>query len=755
MSVKKFTYKTVLDAVSFTFLSTLLNRAVVFGGFLSLPLLISTCYNKKKAPLFAVLFAISFLFSGSFNLILHSVVSGLFTAIIFSIYNAKNKKPTGELILYAIISCLPFILIPSSLEVKQTLILSGISVALTFIFIPVTKLLFVKRFTVKPEISEYVCLAVFVFLLEIGFARVFNINALKSVVIFIILLSGYVYKNSISAVAISVVFGIAPSIITGSFTYLSVYALMALASCVFIKNSRIISAFLLLSIDLIFMILLKAYGNFVTTDVFFSLVPIILFLFFPKSALEKARKNFLSFDEKHLSRYAVNRLRSSISNKLYGVSDVFNEMQLSFTRLKETVTENDELLSRMCDEIINNVCLNCPSCNRCKSKNLPDRTELCKILSVGVSKNRVSLIDLTKNFTENCGYTNGIICEMNALITKYTQKIKELEDLSDGKELIKLHAEGVAETLKGMAFETSKLLTFDTDTETKLYSALRKKGIIATEIMAYNVESEPEIDFVIERSVLSKSTFLKTVSEVLGKDMNVVSKTGISQTKCAVTLKASPNIDAVFGLAFCSKDGSQKSGDTHSLIKINEGKFLIALSDGMGSGIKAENTSATAISLIESFYKAGLDSNLILSIVNKVLALNTDDNFSAMDILSVDLFSLSADFIKIGAPQSYVLCNDYVKLIEGSSLPLGILDDLKPTGCKTDLALGSTVIMMTAGISDSFSSSTDFIDFLRTLQNNNPQVIADGILNRALELNGGRKIDDMTVLAVRIFKKAS
>ena len=63
--------------------------------------------------------------------------------------------------------------------------------------------------------------------------------------------------------------------------------------------------------------------------------------------------------------------------------------------------------------------------------------------------------------------------------------------------------------------------------------------------------------------------------------------------------------------------------------------------------------------------------------------------------------------------------------------------------------------MMTDGISDSFSSSTDFIDFLRTLQNNNPQVIADGILNRAVELNGGRKTDDMTVLAVRIFKKAS
>ena len=49
------------------------------------------------------------------------------------------------------------------------------------------------------------------------------------------------------------------------------------------------------------------------------------------------------------------------------------------------------------------------------------------------------------------------------------------------------------------------------------------------------------------------------------------------------------------------------------MVKINEGKILVALSDGMGSGISAENTSSAAISLIESFYKAGLKSELILS----------------------------------------------------------------------------------------------------------------------------------------------
>ena len=116
---------------------------------------------------------------------------------------------------------------------------------------------------------------------------------------------------------------------------------------------------------------------------------------------------------------------------------------------------------------------------------------------------------------------------------------------------------------------------------------------------------------------------------------------------------------------------------------------------------------------------------------------------------------MSADFIKIGAPYSFILSDNSIKIIEGSSLPLGILDDLSPTGCTAALPEGSTVIMLTDGISDAFGSSTDMIDFLRTLDNRNPQLIADSILKKALNEEGGEGKDDMTVLCVRVFKKAS
>ena len=136
-----------------------------------------------------------------------------------------------------------------------------------------------------------------------------------------------------------------------------------------------------------------------------------------------------------------------------------------------------------------------------------------------------------------------------------------------------------------------------------------------------------------------------------------------------------------------------------------------------------------------------------------VLTINTDDNFSAIDIVVVNLQTMIADFIKIGAPYSFILSDESVKIIESSSLPLGILDDLSPSGCRADLKDGDTIITFTDGISDAFSSSTDLIDFIRTLDNKNPQLIADSILNKALQLDGNIPKDDMTVLCVRIFAK--
>ena len=116
---------------------------------------------------------------------------------------------------------------------------------------------------------------------------------------------------------------------------------------------------------------------------------------------------------------------------------------------------------------------------------------------------------------------------------------------------------------------------------------------------------------------------------------------------------------------------------------------------------------------------------------------------------------MSVDFIKYGAPYGFIINDTGIKIVESSSLPLGILENIEVSVSKTDIQNGDVLLFFTDGISDAFSSSVDMIDFLRTLPSKNPQTLADEVMNKAILLNGGIKKDDMTTLAVRIFEKAS
>ncbi len=754
MTNNQFTYKRFFRFILTFTISFLLRCAFNQTTVLVIPFFISLLYLGFPLIDTATAFLLTFLLTFDLYLIIPSLVVCVLLTTIFLIYRKKNTLVKSELIAYALISCTLYVFLTHKGELLHKIIYLSLSTILTFVFISSSRIIFIKKFNYKLLGEEIACLSLFSLPLFLGIINFFNVETAKAISMLIILITSNLFGGAIS-VACAVVLSFAPTIITSSLNYIAIYAVFGICSILFRRNNQIISAFLLLFVDLTFMIVLKLYGPYDLNSIIYSVVAIIIYLFLPNKLLQNTKNKIDNLSSKLLPKYAINRIRLSVADKLHNVSSVFYQIEDSFKKLKNTISSSPELLSKMADEVIIRVCETCPKYSLCKQNNLPHHAELVKILSIGVAKNKVSLIDLTNDFIKKCSYVNGVLFEMNRLIGEYQQKIKELEDVSQGKELICLQSQGVATLLKNMAVDYSTIAPFSSEIEKNIANALRRNNLPFNELFVLSNGDDIEINIVCNTALLLKPNFLSTISNVVGQPVCITSKTNISIELSAITIKNAPLKDASFGVASKVKSNQGLSGDTHSLSKLNEGKFLIALSDGMGSGVRAENTSKTAISLIESFYKAGLDSQLILNTVNKVLTINTDDNFSAIDIVVVNLHTMMADFIKIGAPYSFILSDESVKIIEGSSLPLGILDDLAPSGCRANLKDGDTIIAFTDGISDAFSSTTDLIDFVRTLDNKNPQLIADNILNKALQLDGNTPKDDMTVLCVRIFSKNS
>ena len=95
-----------------------------------------------------------------------------------------------------------------------------------------------------------------------------------------------------------------------------------------------------------------------------------------------------------------------------------------------------------------------------------------------------------------------------------------------------------------------------------------------------------------------------------------------------------------------------------------------------------------------------------------------------------------------------------VEILESDSLPLGILEGVRPTTLTRTLSDGDVLLFLSDGITAAFGSSADIAEFLGAERANNPQTLAEKLLCAALERAGGTAEDDMTAIAVRLFSAA-
>ena len=83
---------------------------------------------------------------------------------------------------------------------------------------------------------------------------------------------------------------------------------------------------------------------------------------------------------------------------------------------------------------------------------------------------------------------------------------------------------------------------------------------------------------------------------------------------------------------------------------------------------------------------------------------------------------------------------------------MGILDALHPDTARYQLQENDVLLFLSDGIADAFGSAADLYEVLRSIPTGNPQELANCLLDSALRAYGGKAKDDMTAVAVRLFK---
>lgn len=704
-------------------------------------------------------------FGGSIRLLAVYVAQSLFVVFGFFLQSKIQRVAFGKIgvfsMLFLVFACILFVgfapFKPYSLPLSfaivldalpQKIILSATVFLLSAIFAVALRALLKKFLKCRLRSDEMVFSVFFLLLVGVGVCRFLGVNAYMGISIFVILLFACATKDA-SALFCAFMLSLPPMLVARLSP--EKFFFYGAAIVLFMKSGRLAAACAVL---LVFF----GYGYFegiydytttrLVQSLLSALLPAFLFVLIPTPLVRAMENRLIFYREKHLSRVAINRNRAAIGEKLFELSAVFREIETTFASLGTHEAEKGaKEYIRCC--VIEDACKKCTHFDDCKKKGLTEALD--KLISVGCLKGKTNLIDIPRALADICANQSGILYAVNKQLTEYRKYMLETENAANGRALLASQAQGVSEILKNLALEQSEPLRIYTDKERALNIALLSAGIVCSEVLVYGDEDNPTLSLITFGKADVKK-IAAVASHLFGAPMIISERLTLSQDKFCCILRKKPYFDAAFGVATLSKSGESASGDTHSVIKIDERKFLVALSDGMGSGEYAQRISESTISLLESFYRAKMNSDLVLSTINKLLTFNKEESFACVDIAVVDLDNGSADIVKIGSPSGFILSGNTVKVLESTSLPLGILDNLRPDGASYDLLENDVLLFLSDGIADAFGSASDLYEVLRAIPLHNPQQLADSLLDAALKAYGGTAKDDMTAVAVRLFK---
>lgn len=214
------------------------------------------------------------------------------------------------------------------------------------------------------------------------------------------------------------------------------------------------------------------------------------------------------------------------------------------------------------------------------------------------------------------------------------------------------------------------------------------------------------------------------------------------------------NLSIEVGVAKTKKNNSNKSGDSYITNKINDEKYLIGLSDGMGSGEKASVKSEKVIKMLGNLLTTGMDKESAIELVNSAIMNEDDEVFSTIDATIIDLRDGSTEFIKVGSCPTFIKNGKKVDVIKSVNLPAGILDNIEIDLYDRNLEVGDIIVMISDGVSeaqvDTIKRELWISDLLKNVKSVRPQRIADIILQEAIDANYGIAQDDMTVLVALV-----
>ncbi len=580
----------------------------------------------------------------------------------------------------------------------------------------------------------------------------------QTVAYFVVLLFTYKYGAGQGAITAALC-GFALSLRGAPISDIGIFSIMSIVTAVFREMGRIPSAGVYL--------LMASVPGLVNKEMELSIQEIsalmssvIIFCLLPSSVIYRVdaaggtgRQELLA--TQNLKKIAKLRMK------------IFAESFLKLSKTLDTITEQQTKLKqkevdRIFEEISEKLCRDCEQCPSCWEKSFEQTYQAAsQMFEIAEKKGTIREEDVPLHFLDSCISIDDFIKETNRgfEIAKLNQIWQSR--VSESREVIAEQLKEVSTVIQDITGELYEAVEVAREEEERVAKRLRQEHIAVRDITILDRGDRRKEIYLTACCRGGRCITVKEaahfISDVIGVRVKAseASKSVIAKDYESYTFLEDTKFKVLTGVARAMKENV--SGDNFSILRLENGDFMVALSDGMGTGREAGEESETVMSLLEQMIGAGFKPENAIKLINSSLVLKADkQTFSTIDLSLINLYTGMCEFIKIGAAAAFIKRGDWVETIASTTLPIGMFGNVDYDTVTKKLYEGDIIVLLTDGVLDCIpgDNKESFIEqMLLEMKSNNPQEIANRILDRTLSQSNYIPMDDMTVITAGIWLK--
>lgn len=785
----KFSLNSLLESLRNKLESVLFKRGLVlfiFGFMLgrafilsvltpfSLPFFAAAYYIRKdKSPL--IFFGIV---AGALTI---SITNALYSFMIISLFLVLNKiikwftRDEAKI--------LPFIVLASVLlgrivwsiadvgdltiyNALMATVEAGLAFVLTMIFMQSIPLLSMSKRRQAIKTEELVCLIILIASMMTGamgwaFEGVTLANILARYLVLIFAFTAGATVGSTVGVVTGLIFGLAD---INSFPEMSLLAFSGLLGGLLKEGKKAGTIFGLIIATLLLGLYSNQSGS-VMTSIYETLLAGFIFILTPKLFTNQIAKHIPGTSEHSAEQQAyVRKIRDATARRVEQFSSIFNALATSFQKQEAAERIDPDMeVDYFFANVTAKTCQTCFKKEKCWAANGYNKTyDTMKNIMYELEENNGVLSNKTVwDWERRCVRSDKVIDTIQNELHYFHADQKLQQQIKESRKLVAEQLHGVSEVMANFAKEIQKERENHEKQEDQLLDALQSFGIEVDHIEIYNLD-QGNVDIDITIPYCSgmgqcEKLIAPLLSDILGEQIVVYSEEcgKHKHDYCYATFRSAKRFVVETGIAYAAKNGGFVSGDSYTTIEIGAGKYALAISDGMGNGERAYLESKETLALLEQILQSGIDEEIAIKSINSILSLRTTDEvYATLDLAIVDLQDAQSKFIKVGSTPSFIKRGERVIKIQASNLPIGIIQDFEVDVVSEQLKAGDLLIMMSDGIFEGPRHIENMDLWLKRkileLETDDPQAVADIIMEEVIRSSDGYIDDDMTVLVAKV-----